>query len=136
MSDVRVRGDGGQDVTIPRRMVRQVLERAQGWCLLTGPFCLGEATIADHRANRGMGGSKALNAFENLIAACRPCNGWKETVYAMELNSLIATGLRIHRAATVKATLQRCRETPVQGLDGEWWFLLPDGTKKEAILDD
>lgn len=123
------------DVSIPRRLVRQVIERDQGWCLLTGPDCLGEATTADHRANRGMGGSKALNVPENLIAACHVCNGWKETAYAMELNGLIAAGLRIHRAATVQATLERCRETPVQGLDGEWWYLLPDGTRKEAVLD-
>lgn len=119
-------------MSIPRRMVQQVLVRDKGFCLLTGPFCLGEATVADHRVNRGMGGSKALDTFENLIAACHICNGWKETAYAMELNGLIASGLRLHRAATVQATLQRCRETPVQALDGEWWFLLPDGTRKEA----
>lgn len=123
-------------VSIPRRLVQQVIDRDGGWCLLTGPHCLGEATVADHRVNRGMGGSKALNVPENLIAACTVCNGWKETAYQLELNALIASGLRIHRAATVEATLQRCRETPVQGLDGEWWFLLPDGTRKEAILDE
>lgn len=123
-------------VSIPRRMVRQVLERDQGFCLLTGPFCLGEATVADHRVNRGMGGSKALNTPENLIAACTVCNGWKETAYALELNGLIASGLRIHRASTVQATLQRCRETPVQGLDGQWWYLAPDGTRKEAVLSE
>jgi len=83
-----------------------------------------------------MGGSKALDVPENLIAACSFCNSAKETAYQMELNGLIASGLRIHRAATVQATLQRCRETPVQALDGEWWYLLPDGTRKEAVPDD
>ena len=117
---------------IPKRMIRDVIERDNGFCLLAGPFCVGEATVADHRANRGMGGSKVLNSPENLIAACSPCNGWKETAHSIELGFLIERGLRVLRAATVAETLRRCRETPIEDLTGEQWWLTADGRRVPA----
>lgn len=121
-------------MTIPKRIVTGVIERDEGWCLLTGPHCLGEATVADHRANRGMGGAKGLDVPENLVAACTVCNGWKETAHSLELIELKRRGLRVLRAATVKETLSRCRNIPVIDLQGRWWFLLPDGGR-ELITD-
>jgi len=122
-------------MAIPRRLVDQVLERDNGFCLLAGPFCLGEATVADHRANRGSGGSRELNNPVCLVAACHLCNGWKETAHSLELIGLKERGLRVLKASTNAATVTRCEETPVQDLDGQWYWLLPDGTRQRFERD-
>lgn len=103
---------------------KAVIERDGGWCLLALPGCLGEAQTAHHRANRGAGGSRVLNHPANLTAACTPCNGAAEDAPAMVRFDLIERGLRVVRAATNAETLQRAIDTPVMGLDGEFYFLI------------
>lgn len=112
---------------IPKRMVQDVLQR-DGWiCQLNLDGCLREATVADHRANRGMGGSPKLNNVVNLIAACGVCNGAKESASNVEKLSLEERGLRVLHARTADGTVQRAAETPVKYRHGDWYKLRPDG---------
>lgn len=107
----------------PVQVKRAVIRRDGGFCLLALPGCLGEAQTTDHRANRGSGGSRVLNDPACLIAACTLCNGAKADAPALVLLDLEERGLWIRKAATNAQTLERAKETPVQGLDGRWWML-------------
>ena len=57
--------------------VAAVLLRDGGMCALTGrhPDCNGRADTANHRLNRGAGGSKLRNGMGNACAICHHCNG-------------------------------------------------------------
>ena len=111
-------------MSLPRKLVEQIIDRDGGYCLLALPGCLGEANLAHHRANRGMGGSPILDHPANLAAACGPCNGAAEDAPAMVRFDLIERGLRVEKAATNDATLRRAIQTPVESLDGERWYLI------------
>ena len=108
------------------KMIRAVIARDKV-CLLNLPGCLTTPTVADHRANRGAGGSKVLDAFPALIAACVLCNGGKENATGDTLQRLIRDGLRVLKAATNQDTLTRCTLTPVRYPDG-WFRLTMEGT--------
>ena len=108
---------------IPRRMVRLVLERDGEVCQLVLPGCTYLATVADHRANRGAGGSSLLDSPVNLVAACVTCNGLKETVHGDALQRLKDRGVRVMRAATNAKTLTNALAMPVQYRDGRWYLL-------------
>ena len=95
-----------------------VLTRDGGRCVIQCPNCLGVATVADHRANRGSGGSSLLDSPECLIAACWACNGWKEDCVGEDREDLIRCGIRVLKAATNALTYLRCLETPVLYPDG------------------
>lgn len=114
---------------IPKRLVEKVLDRDGRVCVIQGPQCAGVATIADHRANRGSGGSKILDDARNLIAACPLDNGWKETVHGDTRDDLIRRGVRVEKAATNHGTLVRCAYTPVIYPNGETWWLTSDGRR-------
>ncbi|QUY63314.1 Hypotetical protein [Gulosibacter molinativorax] len=90
---------------------------------------MGEATVADHRANRGSGGSRSLDVPHVLIAACTLCNGLKEDAVGLYRESLIDRGIRVLKAATNRETAHRCELAPVQYPDGRWWLLHPDGSR-------
>lgn len=111
---------------LARKLVERIIERDGGFCLLALPGCLGEANVAHHRANRGMGGSPVLDHPANLVAACGPCNGAAEDAGAIVRLDLIERGLRVEKAATNDATLRRAIETPVEYLDRSRWFLLSE----------
>ncbi len=116
--------------TIPKALVRAVLGRDVGWCLLALPGCTGEATVADHRAERGMGGSDVLNDGRALQASCWHCNGVKSgNLHPIMRANLIERGLIVPKAATNAATLTRCAETPLEDLEGERWFLVDEHTR-------
>lgn len=99
-----------------------VIARDGGRCVIAGPGCLVDATLADHRANRGSGGSKVLNEMVCLIAACVLCNGAKEDADGPYRARLIARGIRVEKDSTNQKTLERCRLRPVLYVDG--WHLL------------
>jgi len=122
-------------MTIPKLVVRVVLARDGGRCVLRLPGCLGVATVADHRANRGAGGSKVLNDPACLIAACELCNGAKEDAHGEHLARLRLFGLRVLKAATNAATVTRCRDTPVTYPDGTVWKLNSDGSREQQFQD-
>lgn len=111
-------------MSLPWKLVEQIIDRDGGFCLLALPGCLGEANVAHHRANRGMGGSPVLDHPANLCAACGSCNGAAEDAPAMVRFDLIERGLRVEKAATNDATLRRAIATPVESLDGERWYLI------------
>lgn len=64
-----------------RKQVAAVLERDGGICLMWGAIasCRYYADTANHRINRGAGGSKALNVLVNACAICSVCNGLIES---------------------------------------------------------
>ena len=112
----------GELMSIPRKVVAAVLARDNHRCVIAGPLCTGAGTIADHRANRGSGGSKALDIPENLISACPVCNGMKEDANGPYRAELLARGIRVQKRATNAQTAGRCASVPVLYSDG-WHYL-------------
>jgi len=112
--------------------INDVLARDKGICVLRLPGCTLNATVADHRANRGAGGSKVLDAYPVLIAACVLCNNAKENAVGEVLEELKRRGVRILKAATNVQTAKRCRETPVEYPDGTLYWLTLDGRRVNA----
>lgn len=115
---------------IPKATVALVIKRDGGVCMLRlTPFCLGAATVADHRANRGHGGAKhrVLDQPSNLIAACGVCNGFKES--NADRAELIARGVRVEGGRTHQHTAEKARETPVY-YDGDPFWLDDEGGKR------
>ena len=103
--------------------IRKVIARDGGQCVIAGPHCQGVAVTADHRANRGSGGSRALDNPANLVACCALCNGLKEDADGEYRTELIERGIRVVKAATNAATVTRAQLTPVRYPDGtEWWL--------------
>lgn len=117
---------------IPEKKKARVIERDAGLCVLRLKDCLTEATVADHRANRGHGGAgKRLDGYSNLIAACRLCNGAKENVDGELRALLIARGVRVQSASTHAKTALRALEKPVYYPDGTVFLLDDDGGRQE-----
>lgn len=119
-------------MSIPKKIVAQVLERDHGRCVLNMWGCAGAATTADHRANRGSGGSTILDNPAVLVAACWACNGAKEDAHGAVRRDLIERGLRVEKDSTNQKTLTRCINTPVRFPDGTLWFLTADGRRVES----
>lgn len=116
----------------PVEKKRQVIARDGGFCLLALHRCQGEATTTDHRANRGSGGSIALNHGGNLIAACAICNGDKADARGRVRSDLIERGLLVIPDSTHAKTLDRALSTPIQDLAGDWWMLLSATERRPA----
>lgn len=114
---------------IPKKLVALVLDRDRGRCVLNLPRCLGSASVADHRANRGSGGSKVLDDARALIAACGICNSDKADASGETRAELIRRGVIVEKAATNHQTVVRCAYTPVEYPDGLVWFLTSDGRR-------
>lgn len=64
--------------------VAAILLRDGDLCAMSGhpenPDCWGKATTANHRLNRGAGGSKLRNGTGNGCGICNQCNGAIESV--------------------------------------------------------
>ncbi|ABR10449.1 hypothetical protein MPMin1_gp19 [Microbacterium phage Min1] len=65
---------------------------------------------------------------------CTVCNGLAEDADAITRLDLIDRGLRVEKAATNAATLQRAMATPVESIDGERWLLL-SATKRRHVSE-
>ena len=117
---------------IPKKTVALVLDRDGGLCVLRiSPDCLGDASCADHRANRGSGGAgQRLNVPSCLVAACGVCNGAKADGVARE--ELLRRGVSLLPDSTHRKTALRALVTPVEYPDGREYYLLDDGTREEA----
>lgn len=109
---------------IPRKVVNAVLARDEGRCVLRSFGCLGEASVADHRVGRGMGGNPRLNVAVNLLAACAICNGLKESD-AQFRRECTRLGIHIDRSQSTALDLERAARIPVRYPDGTWWILTP-----------
>lgn len=110
--------------------INKVLDRDHHVCVIQGPFCTVHATVADHRANRGQGGSTILDDPANLIAACELCNGWKEDASGEDRTRLLLRGIRLPKRATNHETVVLARVIPVTFPDGSTWLLSSDDTKE------
>lgn len=110
-----------------------VLSRDGGLCMVQGPSCLRVAQVVHHRANRGAGGSKALDLPSNLLASCSLCNGWIEDCSGAEREELIRRGVRVLQAATNEQTAERARLTIFVDPDGVV-YMLDDAGGKEAVF--
>lgn len=119
-------------MAVPRWLRDLVLRRDGHMCVIAGPSCTGRATVADHRANRGAGGSRLLDDPRNLIASCGLENQLKEDAHGEDLERLIERGIRVRKAATNAATLGRCAISPVMYPDGSWWLLDNSGGREEV----
>lgn len=106
--------------------IKRVIARDGGLCVIAGRYCAGDAVTADHRANRGSGGSVVLDNPSNLIAACVICNGQKEDADGAYRAELIERGVRVVKASTNEATVVRCQLTKVRYPDGSEWWLTTD----------
>ena len=86
------------------------------------PCCgsTGEELIPQHRANRGMGGSKERNRPSNIIVFCSFSNGQMESSYGFAALARIR-GWKLY-------SHQDPEETPVRLWDG--WHLLDDNFGK------
>lgn len=115
---------------LPRRTFDQIYERDRGFCLLALSRCLGEGGVLHHRANKGSGGSKVLDHGANLVLSCSICNSDAEDAGALLRFDLIERGLRVEKAATNAATLERAKRTPVEYLTGQRWFLISDTERR------
>lgn len=120
-------------MSIPIPMVRRVLVRDEFRCVLALPGCAGEASLADHRANRGMGGSSILNDLAVLIAACGLCNGRKEDAHGAMRRILVERGVRVVPDSTHAKTLLRCRTKSVLYPDGIRYRLTSDGQRLRVL---
>ncbi|WP_130453119.1 HNH endonuclease [Leucobacter luti] len=117
---------------IKPRTKAAVILRDGGLCVLAfDQICQKVATDADHRANRGHGGAKSgvLDQPSNLIAACRVCNGFKES--GADRAELEARGVRVRGDSTHQKTAERALSTPVRYPGGRWFYLNDDGTRVE-----
>lgn len=114
---------------IPKKLVALVLERDHGRCVIAGPNCTGVATVCDHRANRGSGGSKVLDDPRCLIGSCWTDNSWKADATGNDRAELVRRGVIVEKAATNHQTVVRCAYTPVVYPDGARLYLLSDGRR-------
>ena len=123
---------------IPPALVQQVCS-LWGWeCQLAGPHCVGDGDVADHRWNRGPGGNPRANAPQNLICACRLCNGDKESDpdfrsecahRGLALPTAYPPAGILAKTAVTDWMLQLLTETPIIDRHGTAWILEPDGTR-------
>lgn len=119
---------------LPKSTVALVIHRDGGLCMLRiSPDCLGVATCADHRANRGHGGAKhrVLDQASNLLGACGPCNGYKET--NADRAELLRRGVRVDGGRTHAHTAEKARDTPVLYPDGKRYLLDDAGGLREDV---
>ena len=92
------------------------------------PYCphCGEDTELQthHRRNRGMGGSKQLDRFDNLIRVCAALN------YAMESNANIANEAK--DMGWKLGQWQDFSQPVFDAINRTWWALDKDGTKTQV----
>ncbi|MDR2294712.1 MAG: hypothetical protein LBE05_05860 [Microbacterium sp.] len=119
-------------MTVSRQRKDRIITRDGGRCQLRLPICQIEATTADHRANRGRGGSQMLDHPSNLIAACGLCNEAKERADKKTRAELIACGHRVEAHATNEKTLARVQQTPYLGHDGAWYVNASDDVRRRV----
>lgn len=121
---------------IPPKTVALVIARDGGLCVLRiSRDCLGVASCADHRANRGSGGAgQRLNQPSMLVAACGICNGAKAD--GQKRDELEERGVSLRPDSTHAKTALRALTFPVTYPDGRTFYLLDDGTREEEDVGE
>ena len=100
----------------------KLLKRDLGRCVHCGET---EALSPQHRANRGMGGSKELDKPSNLIVLCSRMNSLIESdvLYAGEAK---AKGWKISK-------WQEPESVPIWDNVAQAWFVLDNGWVRERV---
>lgn len=104
-----------------QREFRRYLERDGGKCLHCGTT---EGLVPQHRANRGMGGSKMRNLPSNIIVLCSAVNG------DIESDPDLASKARAY--GWKLRPFDDPTMTPVYDVTAQGWFLLDDYYGREA----
>ena len=104
--------------------VRRKLEQRDPYCLHCGETA---DLVIHHRKNRGMGGSKILDTYENLIRVCQ--------IYNLQMESDSDTAAEAKEWGHKLESWQSMDEYVYDRCNGNWYELLPDGTKKSMTWD-
>lgn len=104
-----------------RRVWQRVLTRDEGRCYHCGTT---ETLIPQHRLNRGMGGSKALEIPANVITLCSAFNGEIES-NSEAAGMAIGWGWKITGQPVInEQAIEVIMKTPVYDRTSELWFRL------------
>ena len=95
------------------------LRNRDAWCWHCGEI---NDLVPHHRANRGMGGFKALDALQNVILVCAEYNG------KMESDAAIANRARElgHKISKFASPAQQVFDTVTK----KWYYLDTEGGKR------
>lgn len=99
---------------------KRVYERDGNMCANCGST---HGLTIQHRINRGMGGSKLLDGFANLMTLCALCNQRLEMV-AEAAEKGIDNGHKLR-------SWQNPEKEPVYFWMDGWFYLKPDGTRSK-----
>jgi hypothetical protein len=99
--------------------MRRILKERDPYCLHCGDDM---DLVLHHRKNRGMGGSKMLDHYTNLIRVCEYYN------FKMEASEVIAEDAR--KFGHKLSSWQDFSEPVYNECDGNWYALKDDGTKE------
>lgn len=101
--------------------LRRKLEERDKYCIHCGET---DNLVIHHRKNRGMGGSKIIDVYENLIRVCQDYNSRMESISEVaEEAQEFGHKLR---------SWQNFSDPVFDRCDGEWYELKPDGTKEKV----
>lgn len=101
--------------------MRRILKERDPYCLHCGEDV---DLVLHHRKNRGMGGSKLLDHYTNLLRVCQDYNSRMES---SEVAANDARGFG-HKLSS----WQDFSEPIYDECDGNWYILKDDGTKERA----
>ncbi len=110
-----------------REKLRKLIFERDAYCWHCGDT---ETLVTHHRKNRGMGGSKGVEANrpDNLLIVCW---AWND---AMERHPQSAQDARMWGQKL--ASWQELRTPVFDRVEGRWWVLTEDGEKREFVVDE
>jgi hypothetical protein len=117
-----------------RKQVDEILDRDDNVCLMWGsnPFCAYYADFANHRINRGAGGSKAMNVTVNGCGICSRCNILIEDDSHLALVARVR-GVKVRSSHNVARDVQVLMATPLLHPVIGPYFLDADGKRIREV---